>query len=283
MKRRDGEAGSALVPAVIAIAIFALIALEILDASRGTIVVLRAETDRARLAAAADGGLAMAIFQVGLKDRTQGLPVDGLPRVSYFEGVALTITVQDANGQIAINKVGPDVERRLFSAAGVTGERLDVLVDSLEDWKDHDADPRRNGAEFEYYSRFGIRTRDTDIHTIDELAQLRGMDPALLARIEPALTVFSDSWSTFDASLANPLALAAMEDAGANPFDTQKRLDDLAGKRPVLEIGDDVPLAGRVLTITVEARLPEGGTFVREAVVQFTGSGTQPYWIRYVR
>ncbi len=280
-RRRDD--GFALVAAVAAMAVFAYFAFQVLDSGRGTIALLQAQQDRAVLVAAADAGLAQTIYNLGLEDRTQRLPVDGLPRTSWFDGAKLTITVGDERGKIPINKISADVERGLFAAAGVTGDRLDILVDSLEDWKDENDAPRPNGAEIAYYRPLGIRPRNGPIRTVDELGQIRGMDAALLSRIAPAITVFPGNNGGFNADTAPPLALEAMKGAGSAFFDIQKRQQELAGQRTALDIADDVPIAGRSLSIRVEARLGDGSIFTREEIVEFTGNSQQPYWIRYMR
>jgi len=275
--------GFALVAAVAGVAVFAFFAFEILDASHGTIALLHAQQDRAVLAAAADAGLAQAIHDVALDDRAKRMPIDGIPRVSSFDGVKLTVTVSDERGKVAINKVGSDVERRLFAAAGVSGDRLDILVDSLDDWKDENDAPRSHGAEIDYYRPMGIRPRNGAIRTIDELGQIRGMDADLLARIAPAITVFPGNNGGFNADTAPPLALAAMQGEGSASFNIQKRQQELAGQRTALDITADTPITGRSLSILVNARLPDGGVYTREQIVEFTGNPVQPYWIRYVR
>jgi general secretion pathway protein K len=263
--------------------VFALFAFEVLDVSRGTVGLLHAHQDRAVLAAAIDAGLAQTIYDLGIEDRARRLPVDGLPRVSSFDGAKLIITVADERGKVAINNVGPDVERQLFAAAGVSGDRLDILVDSLEDWKDPDSVSRPHGAELPYYLQFGLKPRDGVIRTIDELGKIRGMDAALLARISPAITVLPSGGAGFNANTAPALAMEAMKGIGNASFDIQKRQQELAGERTALDIADDVPVAGRSLSIRVEAKLSDGSSGAREAVVEFTGNSQQPYWLRSVR
>ena len=275
------DRGSALVVAVVGVAIFSLVALEILDTSRSTVRLLRAEGDRAKLAAAVDAGLALVIYQLGLKDPLARQPVDGRPRRTVFDGVNLMITVEDARGRIPINKVGPGVERQLFQAAGVQEPQLSVLVDSLEDWKDADDDPRPNGAEAPYYKAFGIRPRNGPLRTVDELGEIKGMDPKIFARIAPAVTTFPGNFGSFDISLAGPMARAAMQGAGLS-LEVQKPLDTFSSDRPVLEITDQVPVTGRSLSIRIEAGMTDAQA-CREIVLEFTGNTLRPYWIKYAR
>lgn len=283
MRDRRADAGSALVTAVIGIAVFALLALEMLDVGRTSLTLIQARHDRASLLAAADAGVAIAIHGLAVSDPAKRLQADGIAHTAYFDGIQLAITVEDDQGKVAINYVGPDVERRLFSAAGIDGARLDILVDSLEDWKDYDDMVRKNGAEKNYYAELGIRPRNDKIRTIEELARLRGMDGALLTKIAPAITLFANRLGNFDAAISSsPLALEAMSGDSA-AYDVQKRISLQAGQRPAIDIAHMKSVVERFYTVTVEARLSDEVRASRSIVVQFTGNSANPYWIRYVR
>src|ERR1700761_635730 len=266
------ESVSALIPAVIGISLFSLIALEVLNISQASQAIIAANSDRDRLTAAADGGIASAIYQLGLQDDAKRLRADGQTHASYFGGVALFVTVQDEYGKVAINMASSDIERRLFAAAGIKGDRLDALVDALDDWKDADDDLRPHGAEVDYYSRQGIRPRNGPIHTIDELGDLAGMDSGLLARIRPAITPFVSQANSFSADSAGALALAAMASSIPESHPTNRDAD------ASFDLGD---MTGEMVSITAEARLPYGGHYIRTVVVEFTGDAANPYWIRY--
>jgi len=127
-RRSDG--GTAFLTALLAVAVFAYIALEILEMERGTVAVLEAESEQGRLVAAADAGLVQTIYQLGLKDGSQRLQPDGRTHSAYFDGVDLAIVAQDERGKVPLNSVGSDVERRLLAAAGVEGERLQALAET---------------------------------------------------------------------------------------------------------------------------------------------------------
>lgn len=281
--RSRQDSGTAFLAALLAVTVFAYIAFEILSLEQGSSAVIGAETDHARLVAAADAGLAQTIYQLGLKDPGRRLQPDGRTHSSYFAGVDLKITVQDERGKIPLNSVGPDVERRLFAAAGVDGERLDTLVDSLEDWKDGDDNPRRHGAEKSYYLTKGYPARNGEIETIDELADIKGMDADLLARIAPAITVSKGIFGIFEPGMGAPLAVLAMTNPIRAEFDADSRKQSLAGNRPVIDFVDRFPPDGRVISVVVVASLEGRGQFRREVVVQFTGDARQPYWVRSAR
>jgi hypothetical protein len=118
---------------------------------------------------------------------------------------------------------------------------------------------------------------------MEELAHLRGMDGALLAKITPAITLFANRLGNFDAAVSSsPLALEAMSGDSA-AYDVQKRISLQSGQRPAIDIAHMKNLVERFYTVTVEARQSDGARAVRSVVVQFTGNSVNPYWIRYVR
>ena len=269
--------------AVIGIAIFALLALQMLEMGRSSLALIQARSDRARLLAAADAGIAMAVHGLAVRDPARRIDADGVAHIDYFDGVLLAVTVEDDQGKIALNRVGPDVERRLFSAAGIDGARLDEIVDSLEDWKDYDDTQRPHGAERQYYAALGIRPRNDKIRTLEELAVLPGMDDALLARIAPAVTLFANRLGNFEAGVSSsPLALQAMSGTGS-AYEVEKRSALQAGQRPALDIVPARSLAERFYTVKVEASLPDGHRASRSVVVQFNGNPANPFWIRTAR
>jgi len=272
------DRGFGLVVAVAAVAAFACIALEVLAANRGSLAGGNAQFETARLQQDADAGIALALHGLAITDPGRRWAIDGRPKIVIFDGVELTITVEDEKGKAPINRMDSGQVRALFVAAGMTGVRLDQLVDSFEDWTDTDDTPRPHGAESADpgYRALGVRPRNGEIRTLDELIYLKGMDAVLLARIEPALTVFFGSRGGFDESFAQPLALAAMNDEP--PGAVMSPVTQIA-QFPTAVV-DEKGLPGRPLTIRVLARDDHGGRLRRAMIVELTGNPVQPYWVR---
>lgn len=277
--RADG--GYGLIAAITAVLAFSLLALQVLTASRGNVALASAEIEKARLTAAANAGLAAAIVGLSDTDTATRWPIDGRRRAMTFNNIALSIVVEDERGKIPINLLGEDQVRTMFEVAGVSGERLDTLVDSFEDWIDDDDDPRPHGAEASYYAQFGIKPRNGALRTPDELLSIKGMDQSLYAKLAPAITVFFGESGGFSTSTAQPLAIAVMVEGGLNSPAYIERQREMAGDRPALDM-EDAPLTGRPLTVRVLASDGTGGRFERSAIVELTGNPQKPYWIRWV-
>ena len=108
MTPKHREEGYALIAAVVSIVIFALMALTIINVTRSSTIMASAEIDRARLSAAADAGVAIAVHGLMLKDPAQRWAIDGNIRRETFDGMTLEIIVEDERGKIALNLINKD-------------------------------------------------------------------------------------------------------------------------------------------------------------------------------
>jgi general secretion pathway protein K len=268
------EAGYAMVVAVTGMMAFGYIAFQAVASNRGAIAVVTGQYEHAKLEAAADAGIAIAIHGLAIQDQQKRWPIDGSPQALTLGGMVLSVSVEDERGKVPMNRLDEDQVRAMFTQAGATGNQLDVLVDSFEDWQDTGDDARPNGAKAAYYAPFGIKERDGPFRTVDELSQIRGMDDDLFEKLKPALTVFFGDAGGFSVSTAQPLALAVM----TNPGSENQNLAPMAAYQST----DNTNLIGRPLSVTVNVRDANGGNFDRTAIIELTGSKTTPYWVRYV-
>lgn len=279
--RADGEGGYALVAAVASIAVFALMALTLLRAAHGSILSAEGEIDRVKANAAAHAGLALAIQGLLAPDRTSRWSIDGRTRMVTFGNASLAIRIEDERGKIPIGVIDDDQAKRLFENLGLVGERRTIASDSLLDWIDDDDIERPNGAESLYYIKRGIRPRNGVPLSIEELGLIRGFDAALVERLRPIVTVFFGR-GAFDARFAPPGAIAIMAEGGENSPAIIERERELAGQRPAIELGEDVSLVGRPLTVAVDARLANGAEAHRRTVIELTGAARARYIVRAV-
>jgi general secretion pathway protein K len=277
---RRGDDGYAIVVAVAALAVFSAIAFAILAADRSALKALRAEYEQARLEAAAEAGLAMAAQGLGSENVAQRWPIDGRSRTLDFDGVKLTITVEDERGKVPAGDLDEAQLRRLFAGAGAQGDQLDTLVDSYQDWIDDDEDPRPHGAESAQYAAQGIRPRDGLPPTVDELARLNGMTPQVFARLRPVMTAWFGVSGGFDPRTAQPFAVAVMSESGDNGPEAIERAREVEGDRTAEEITTDKALTGRNLTVVVQARDRDGGGLTRRTVIVMTGGQAPAFYVR---
>jgi general secretion pathway protein K len=272
------EDGYALVAAVAAMAAFAFIALEVMAAGRGAVIGASAEYDRARMEAAADAGVAMAVHGLAIDDRAQRWAIDGRARRTSFAGLNLSIAVEDEKGKIPLNHINEQQARVLFETMGLSGERLDQVTDSFNDWRDADDERRSHGAEEADYAPLGLHPRNGRFRSVDELVHVRGMDAALLARLRPTLSVISEGG--FRSRNASPLAIAVMTETGLDSPEAIDRQRELQGQRPALEITEDEDLIRRPLTVRVTVTDGGRGRYERATVIELTGLRDRPFVVR---
>ncbi len=276
-----GERGYAMVAAVAGIALFASLALVLVTGTRGGVVMVGAECDRAEANAAVDAGLAMALSGLVDGGPVGAWPIDGRVRSETFGRAKLLIRIEDERGKLPINLLEEVQIGRMLERAGLRGERLSIATDSLNDWLDDDDQLRPAGAERDWYASRGIVPRNGPLVSLEELAAIRGFAPALVERLRPIVTL---NWGggPFEARHASLDAIAVMSEDGEDPVAQIERAREMAGQVTALSFNVEGGLAGRPLTVTVDANLPGGGHAVRRTLVELTGSSVRPYVLREV-
>lgn len=278
--RRSGEDGYALIAAIVSIVLFALLALAVINETRGPTVMVAAEADRARLSAAADAGVALAIQGLLARDTALRWRIDGKLRRVNFNTVMLDISVEDERGKIALNLINKQQVERMFAEFGLQGIELETAVDSFMDWRDDDFDQRARGAEFDVYAERKVKPRNGELRTLGELAMINGVGPALAQRIAPFATVNFGS-GEFDPRYASAIATRVSADDEADA--------DLAEFGPALQAGQTIrasrpppsdTLIGRPLTIRVVASSGKEARAFRAVIIELTGSDARPFAIR---
>ena len=274
------ERGFALVAAVTAVAVFGCIAFQVFASDRGAIAVAASREQQARLAAAADAGISLAVHGLGSANLGDRWSIDGRPHRLQFDGFDLTVTIEDERGKAPLAGLSDNQARALFSGAGATGDRLDALVAEFRDWQTDDrANPDPDSSQPAQLS--GPPVRHGPFRTVGELAALKDMTPEIFARVAPAVTVFFEDNGPFDPDHAQPLAKAAMN---ADTLDNPDQIDNetqMANERPDEEITTEEDLTGRPLTVQVVASARDGAHTHRMEIIEFTGDKAQPFWVRY--
>ena len=270
-----------MIAAIVGVAAFGFVAFQLIAQDRGVLAEVRGESEQAKLIAACNAGLIEAIHGLGDPDPNQRWGIDGRPRTGSFDGINLTVTVEDERGKIPLNGIIEEEAREMFQAAGATGSQLDTLTDSFEDWQDVDNTPRPFGAEAPYYAPFGYKPRNAGFHTVAELRMVKGMTDDLYQRIAPSVTVFFGESGGFSEQTSQILALEVLGEEASTSPEVQSRIQQLSGNLPVPQAVGRMSLLARTLTVRVEAR--RGGAYLkRTAIVELTGNAADPYWFRYL-
>jgi general secretion pathway protein K len=193
----------------------------------------------------------------------------------------LSYRLTDESARLNVNLLNRDVLDRLLQEAGVERSERDIIIDSIQDWRDPNEEHRLNGAESDYYLALPVpyKSKNGDFDSVDELLQVRGVTRELLygrpdsPGLAEHLTVFGTG--AVNVNTASPVVLRALGFA-------QPEVDLLVGRRPYADLsslppglrrgnqqtttdifrveawaGGPVP-AGRVLTAVVQRRADGG-------------------------
>ena len=269
MIRRRQVRGFALVTVLWAAMILAAIAASIIATARTEARLNNTRYATARLGAIAEGAIDIAVLHMLDPAPSAHPPADGIPFALSFAGRAVVMRVEDETGKIDLNFAQGELLRRLFIAVGVEPLAAQGLVDKILDWREAGIGRRLNGAKAVDYREAGYAygPREAPFESVAELGLVMDMTPALLARVAPSLTVYSQSaWA--DPAFAPPDVLAALAGMGMAPA-TQILARRAAGQ------GAPVML-GHAFTIAAETGAADGLIVRRNAILRLTGSPKLP-------
>jgi len=213
------QEGAALVVAMLVAAIAAAVATTLTVEGVRWQSIVEGRRDHARAVSLAAAGVQWA-RQVLADDAARG-PVDHLGEpwaltlpTTPVDGGSVEGRIDDAQARLNVNAVGGSdaaaaiARARLAHLVARTG--LDAgIVDAVADWVDADATTRERGAEDAAYARDGGVAANAPMARIGELAAVRGMSPAALARLAPDVAALPPE-AGVNVNTANATVLAAL-------------------------------------------------------------------------
>jgi len=145
-----------------------------------------------------------------------------LPRLrrtkAELVGGQYSYRITDEEARINVNASPPDRIDRLLLTIGVDKEVRDIIVDSIQDWRDPNEEHRANGAESEdYYLKLPTpyRSHNANLESITELLQIKGITSAIYngSKDHPGLAglvTVRSSGATVNMNTAGPAVLSAL-------------------------------------------------------------------------
>lgn len=286
------ERGWALVAVLWTLAILSMMAAASEALTVASARVTHIAYDNARIDADVHAGVVRAILALDDPRISARWRVDGTPQKFTFDGLAMSVSVQDTAGLIDLNVADEATIQGLFVSAGVPLDAAKKLVANISDWREpigSDEDPsRKQGTTDAQYTAAGLgyRPRHNPFQTVDEVKLVIGMTPALFARVASALTVYSRD-SDVDEDTAPVIVLNALY-----PGDTNKVAQAIATRNnpqpqaggnasppgPPGILSDSASAWGHSYRMTIAAA-PNGRRLVRSAVVETTGDPDNPYLV----
>ncbi|MGH7266730.1 MAG: general secretion pathway protein GspK [Candidatus Rokuibacteriota bacterium] len=89
--------------------------------------------------------------------------------------------ITDEEARINVNRAPPELLHRLLIELDVERQARDVIVDSIQDWRDQNEEHRLNGAESDHYLGLPVpyRSKNADFEALEELLQVHGITPEI--------------------------------------------------------------------------------------------------------
>ena len=268
---KDGERGFALLIVLWSVVLLTLLATGLTTTGR-TEVQLAANLRAAAMAeAAADGAIYAAAFH--LLDPATPWAADGRPRVVDLDGGHVTLCIGNEAGKVNPNTASAEVLRALLQQTGLAAEPAGQLAAAIVDWRFPGDQGRPGGAKAPQYQAAGLAygPAGAPFESLPELGAVLGMTPAILARLQPSVSLLNDREP--DPQVASPVVLQALRQAtGATPSRTGPPVPprtvtvaaqaEISGsrfnRRAAFRLGD-TPKEALVQVLTWDAPLDGGG------------------------
>lgn len=217
---------------------------------------------------AARAGLEYALVRLSLPDQRLQWRPDGRSYAWRYADAQVQIRVTDENGKLDLNQADPQMLAALIQKAGVEASEALRLAGAIVDWRDPDTltQPAGGGEDADYASAgLPYGAKDAEFEGVAELEQVIGMTPAVYARIEPHLTVYSGRTRP-DPAFASAEVLDAMGLNGADIVAQRHGAGDGT-------LGGMAGVGSGTYSIDSRARLADGRQSVLRAVVRVGGGG----------
>ncbi|MEH2500339.1 general secretion pathway protein K [Bradyrhizobium sp. AZCC 1678] len=280
-----GESGFALVLVIWGLGLISLIAITVMTAERFRILATANLIVSARAEALAEAGV--NLVRVELISAMGGgsasgfrFATNGAPLVCAMPGGALAaLAVEDEGGKADLNTASPKLMSALLRGFGAGLDESDRLAAAIAEFSRTSRNAVLDDVVFAAYATEGraYGPKKAPFESVLELDQVIGMRPDLLRAILPYVTVYSRKPGV-DPRVAAPALLAAL--AGDEPARVA-RLEGGEGGADIAVLPPELlsPSTSRSFLVRAEIRMPAGGSFVQEAIIELA-AGEPPDVVR---
>ncbi len=247
---RDG--GFALVIVLWTLVLIAFLVARLSTAGSVEIQIAANLAANAAAQTAADGAIFQAIFNLSTAVANDDRTLDEAPREIQIGRNRVTLLVENEAARINPNLASPALMEGLLRVFGGDREQSAMLAGRIAEWVGKPVD--LSNPAYAKDQAFGVAYRPprSPLQSLDELARVRGMTPALFTLLRPHLTLFGPS--NPDTTAADP------EVAAAIGISSQVTANPGAAAAP--------PSEGLTVRIHVSAKGPDNALLTRTAVVR---------------
>jgi general secretion pathway protein K len=273
---RAGERGFALVLVIWGLGLISLIAMTVMTAERFRILAAANLIENAKAEALAEAGVNLVRVELvsalgGGSANMFRFATNGAPLVCAMPGGALAaLAIEDEGGKADLNAASPKLMSALLRGFGAGFDEADRLAAAISEFSRRPRNAVLDDVAFSAYAADGraYGPKRAPFESVLELDQVIGMRPDLLRAILSYITVHSRKPGV-DPRVAAPALLAAL--AGDEPGGVA-RLVGGEGSAEIAVLPSEFlsPSTSRSFLVRAEIRMPAGGSFVQEAIVELT-------------
>jgi general secretion pathway protein K len=281
----SGESGFALLLVIWGLGLIALITLAVITSGRHRMLATANLIENAKAEALAEAGvnllrLELRAASAGGSLSTFRFATNGAPLLCTMpQGALAALTIEDEGGKVDLNTSSRQLISALLHGLGANSDEADHVAAAIAEFARPAANVVLDSAALRAYATDGrpYGPKKAPFETVLELDQVIGMRPDLLRAVLPYVTVHSHT-PGIDPRVAAPVVLAAFADLEpstvAQLFGTAYR--DQTGEITPRRVPSQFlsRSTGRSFVVRAEVRMPAGGSFAQEAVVELQVSET---------
>jgi general secretion pathway protein K len=236
--------------------LLALIVTHIIASGRGEARIAANLRANAAAEALADGAIYEGIFR--LVD-TSGAhwEADGAVHRLSFKDAVVTARIMPLEGKVNPNIASVQLLTALLEVTGTAAGNADILARAIADWRGRDHRESPLAQRLVPYRMAGLDygPPGAPFESLDEIAQVLGMSPAVLSAMKPHLSLYQSGAP--NPRLADPTVAQALRHVPASVSSS-------------LSADPSGPAPGQIQTVSIEAGVAtvEGARFTRHAVVR---------------
>jgi general secretion pathway protein K len=258
-RRRDS--GFALLIVLWTLVLIAFLVLHLTATGRTEIRIADNLVANAVAAAAADGAVSEAIFNLSNPRPEQRWPVGGSPQVLTVGDCRVVVRLEDEAARVNPNLASPALMEALLRGLGSDPGNARQIADAIADWVGSSATPKTADVLEAAYRAAGrdYAPPGTPFETLDELGRVLGVTPALYAALKPHLTLFGPAEPQPGADPVVAAAVAQLPQLGGTPTPTAAAPQDVLTVRIIATAaGPGNAHVTRSAVVRIGSTLPQG-------------------------
>jgi len=227
-----------------------------------------------------------------MESETEIWKADSTPYEVSFRDGRYKVSIEDEGAKLNLNYATGDMLRQLLSniempeVPSEDGNIIDIIADSILDWRDEDDLHRLNGAEDDYYNSLPepYDCKDGPFDAVEELLLVRGITPEIYSELARYVTIYGRGKINLNTApkevlksipgIDDVLAEVIVEQCKEKKFLTLEELRPLLGEGPYLTLRNYITVSPLGFYTIKSIGQVEGSpiTPAVKAVVQLEGS-----------